>query len=223
MAKIKKIIGLFLSSVLIISMCYVVAEPAIVDAVTDSATVTATVTEEISITQPDNATMSATIPGMTGNPGAPVTSSLTWTVKTANAAGFNMKIKASQASAMFQDGTYLFTDYTPAVTGTPDYSWASPASAAAEFGFTVEPATDADAVAAFLDNGSNACNVGSTQTDEKCWFGLNGTTDVDMINRSTNTTSSGEAEIVKFQAESNAKFLKEGAYVATITVTATMN
>ena len=119
----KKIIGLSLSATLIISIGYVALEPAIVSAVADSATVTASVTEEISITSPTDATMSATIPGMTGNPGAPVTASLTWTVKTVNATGFAMVIKSSTTPSMKLDATYYFDDYTPAAAGTPDYSW----------------------------------------------------------------------------------------------------
>ncbi|TSC54208.1 MAG: hypothetical protein LiPW30_739 [Parcubacteria group bacterium LiPW_30] len=221
MKKLKKIIGLSLSATLIISMVYIVLEPAIVSAVADTATVTATVTEEISITSPSDATMSATIPGMTGNPGAPVTASLTWTVKTVNATGFAMVIKSSTTPSMKLDATYDFNDYTPAVAGTPDYTWSQPAAATAEFGFTVEPATAADTVASFLDNAST-CNTGALNTADKCWSNVT-SGDTSIINRTTNTTSSGEAEVVKFWAESNAEFLKEGSYVATITVTATMN
>ena len=217
----KKAVGLSVIVFLVSSMVFIVFEPAIVSAVADTATVTASVTEEITITSPSDATMSATIPGITGNPGAPVTASLTWTVKTVNATGFAMTIKASQTNAMFLDGTYFFTDYTPAGAGVPDYTWGQPASSAAEFGFTVEPATTADTVANFLDSGV-ACNTGALNTADKCWLNLTAV-DQNMINRSTNTTSAGEAEVVKFWAESNAKYLKEGSYVATITVTATMN
>jgi len=134
-----------------------------------------------------------------------------------------MKIKASQTNALYLDGTYYFTDYTPGTSNVPDYNWTSPASTAAEFGFTVEPATAADTVQLFLDNATNACNTGSTNTANKCWLGFNSTTDINIINRTTATSGGGEAEVVKFQAESNAKYLKEGSYSATVTVTATMN
>jgi len=219
---IKKIAGLSLSAILIVSMAYLILEPAIVSAVADTATVTATVTEEISITSPSDATMSATIPGMTGNPGSPVTSSLTWTVKTNNSTGFAMVIKSSTTPSLRLDGTYDFNDYTPAAAGTPDYDWSQPAASTAEFGYTVEPETAADTVALFLDNGADTCNTGATQTSDKCWFNVT-TGDKSIINRTTNTDSTGEAEVVKFWAESNAEFLAEGSYVATITVTATMN
>ncbi len=219
---IKKIAGLSLSAILIVSMAYLILEPAIVSAVADTATVTATVTEEISITSPSDATMSATIPGMTGNPGSPVTSSLTWTVKTNNSTGFAMVIKSSTTPSLRLDGTYDFNDYTPAAAGTPDYDWSQPAASTAEFGYTVEAATSADTVQLFRNGPVGPCNDGVLETDDKCWFNVT-TGDQPIINRTTNTTSAGEAEVVKFWAESNAEFLAEGSYVATITVTATMN
>ena len=221
MKHIKKIIGLSLPAILIISMVYLSLEPAIVSAVADSATVTASVTEEISITSPSDATMSATIPGMTGNPGSPVTASLTWTVKTVNATGFAMVIKSSTTPSLKLDATYDFNDYTPAAAGTPDYIWSSPAASTAEFGYSVEPETAADTVQLFL-SAASTCNLGSTNAADTCWFNVT-TGDQPIINRTTNTDSTGEDEVVKFWAESNAEFLKEGSYVATITVTATMN
>ncbi len=91
----------------------------------------------------------------------------------------------------------------------------------AEFGYSVEPATVADTVTAFKDDGVN-CNIGALNTVSKCWLNAS-TTNFTVINRTTETTSAGEAEIVRFQTESNAKYLKEGNYTATITATATMN
>lgn len=224
MKHIKKAISSSFAAVLILSVAYFVFEPAIIKAVGDTAIVSQAVTEEITITSPDDTSLTPSIPGITGNYQNPSTASLTWTVKTSNATGFNMKIKASQTNALYLDGTYYFSDYSPASPGVPDYSWTSPSAAAAEFGFTVEPATAADTVQTFLDNASNACNEASgSQTAGKCWLNINGSTDTDMINRTTNTDLNGEAEVVKFQAESRAKFLKEGSYAATITVTAAMN
>lgn len=223
MKHIKKAISFSLSIVLIFSIAYFIFEPAVSKAVADSADVTQSVTEEITVSAPSNTALAPSIPGMTGNPGSPSTASLTWTVKTVNATGFAMTIQASQVNALFNDGTYFFSDYTAVGDPVPDYTWTSPSASAAEFGFTIEPATAADTVANFLDNGTTTCNTGATQTADKCWLGLTGATPISMINRSTNTDSSGEAEVVNFKAESNAKFLKEGTYTATITVTATMN
>jgi len=222
MNKIKEIISLTLITSIASAFGYMNFEPGIVGAAADEITVTQTVTEELSISSPADVSMSASILSMTGNLGSPTTGSATWNVITSNATGFNMKIKASTDPALQLDGSNEFTDYTPAVGGTPDFEWTSPLASAAEFGFTVEAATLGDNDAKFLDNGT-ACNTGAAQAVGKCWFDLNGTTDVDIISRTTNTDLNGEDEVVKFQAESNAKFLAEGDYTATITVTVAMN
>ena len=211
-----KAVSASFGALLVCAVAFVLLEPAVTNAVADSATVTATVSEEVTISSPSDANFSASIPGVTGNPGAPVTASLTWTVKTNNDTGFNLKVKASQANALYKDGTYYFTDHTT----TPSYGWTAATSTAAIFGFTIDAATAADVVAAFHDTGS-AC--GSGANDGGCWSGFNSTTDIDVINRTSETTASGEAEVINFQAESNGKLLEDGSYVATITATAALN
>lgn len=176
--------------------------------------------EYISVSAPDDISLTPSIPGISGGT---ADGSATWTVIADNSAGFNMKIKVSTTPAMKLDGSYYFDDFTPASESVPDYNW-SVDSGDAEFGFSVEPETDEDAVQAFLDNASNACNQSSgSQTINKCWLDFNGTTDVDIINRSTRTSTSGEDEVIKFRAQSNAKFLLEGAYSAVTTVTVASN
>lgn len=211
-----KAVSISLSLLLSAAITFVLLEPSITSAVSDSATVTATVSEEVTISSPGDTTFSASIPGVSGNPGAPVTASLTWTVKTNNDTGFNLKVKASQANALYKDGTYFFSDHTI----TPSYGWTAAGSGAASFGFTIDAATDADVVTAFLDGGAS-CGTGSN--DGGCWSGFNGTTDVDVVNRSTETDANGEAEVINFKAESNGKLLEDGSYTATITVTAALN
>ena len=224
MKNMKKSVGVILSIFLIICLGYIFFEPTISKAIGDTAEVSQEVTEEITIDAPLDTSLTPSIPGVTGNPGSPSTASLTWNVITSNATGFNMKIKASQANALFLDGTYFFSDYSPQTTNVPDYSWTSPGTATAEFGFTVEPATDGDVVQTFLDNASNACNIESgSQTAGKCWLNFNGATDINIINRSIRTTQTGEDETVKFRADSKTKFLKEGNYKATITTTISSN
>jgi len=217
----REIISLTLFLGLLISGGLIYFEPEMAKAVSDAITITQAVSSEITISSPADVTMSAAIPGITGNAGSPRTGSATWTVKTNNATGFSLALAASTAPAMQLDATWYFSDYTPATAGTPDYNWSSPASGAAEFGYTVEPATAADTVQKFLDNGT-ACATGTLNTVDKCWYNFS-TTSETVINRTTNTESAGEAEVVKFQTESNAKYLKEGNYVATITATATEN
>jgi hypothetical protein len=161
--------------------------------------------------------MSPTIAGISGGTGD---GSATWTIVTGNSTGFNMKIKASTNPAL-QTGSYSFADYTEASAGVPDFTWGINA-ADSEFGFTVEPETAADTVQAFKDDGA-ACNTGSANAANKCWDGL-ATTDTDMINRTTATDGGGEAEVVKFKAQSGAShFQAEGTYTATVTVTALTN
>lgn len=216
MKQLKKIITISLSAGLVLSMVYVIFEPTIINAVADTAVVTLTVSEEVTISSPSDTSFSGSIPGVSGNPGAPVTASLTWTVKTNNDTGFNLKLKSDQVNALYKDVTYYFSDHTT----TPSYGWTAPSLGNASFGFTVDATTDADVVAAFHDTGA-AC--GSGANDGGCWSGFNSTTDIDVINRSTETTSSGEAEVINFQAESNAKLLEDGSYTATITATAALN
>ena len=219
----KKIASFFSVIVLLATILFMVAEPTITNALNagpDTATVTATVTGEIDISSPTDATFSASIPGMTGNPGAPVTAALIWTVKTNNATGFNMTLKSDKANPLQLDASNVFTD----ASTTPHYGWTAATSGQAAFGFTISSATPADTVQPFRDNGSNACNDSGTTHTGGCWSGFNGTTPISVVNRSSNTTSSGEAETINFKAESNAKFLKSGTtYTATVIATVAMN
>jgi len=217
----KKTISLVTIIGLLVMANYVIFEPEFIKAAATSTAITVTqeVSQEITITQPSNVTMSAAIPGITGNPGSPRTGSATWNVKTNNSTGFTLAIKASTAPAMQLNATNTFSDYTPAVASTPDFDWSSPAASAAEFGYTVEASTTADTAQLFKDNGS-ACATGTANAVSKCWHNAS-TTDVTGVDRGTNTGSGGEDTIVRFQTESNAKYLQEGNYVATITATAT--
>jgi len=208
----------FLAFVFVTFGAYLNFEPVVVTAATDSITVTQSVTSEITISAPSDVTMSPGIAGISGGTGD---GTATWTVKTNDTSGFNMAIKASTTPAL-ATGAYSFADYTEASAGTPDYNW-SVAAADSEFGYTVEPATAADAAAAFKDNGTDTCNTGSSQTTDRCWANLSNV-DYTIINRSSITGSTGEAEAVKFRATSGAShFQQEGSYTATITVTAVTN
>lgn len=217
----KKIISLTLITGLLISTIFVYFEGELTEAITDEIIVTQNVSDEITISSPADVAMSGSIPGITGNPGSPRTGSATWTVKTNNALGFTMALNATASPAMQLDATYNFSDYTPATSGLPDFTWSSPASGQAEFGYTVEPETVADTVQLFKDDGTS-CNTGANNAANRCWYNFT-TSTVTVINRTTNTDVSGEDELVKFQTESNAKFLKGGNYTATIIATATMN
>ncbi|MFH1233495.1 MAG: hypothetical protein V1649_02475 [Patescibacteria group bacterium] len=217
----KKILSLILVVNLITYTGFLVFEPELASAVVDSVVVTQAVTAEISISSPADVTMSSAIPGITGNLGSPRTGSTSWTVITNNVTGFNMTLKSTSTPSMILDGTNNFSDYSPVTVNVPDYTWGSPVASVAEFGYTVEPATVGDTTVLFRDSGT-ACNTGALNTVGMCWLNAS-TTEVTAINRSTNTTAAGEAEVVKFQTESNAKYLKSGNYTATIIATALMN
>lgn len=214
----KEIISLTLIIGLVLMAGFVYFEPEQAEAVEDVIIVTQNVTGEISISSPSDVTMSPDIPGMTGGTGD---GSATWTVVTSDTSGFNLSLKASTDPAM-QSGANSFADYTAAGGTTPDYDW-SIAAADSEFGFTVEPATVADTDTKFKDNGS-ACNTGALNTADKCWLDFT-TSNVQVINRTSGaTSSSGEAEVVKFKAQSGTSHYQvEGSYTATITATAVTN
>jgi hypothetical protein len=190
---------------------------------TQSFTVTLAVQSEITISAPSNVVMTPVIYGITGNLGAPASGTTSFTVKTNNAAGFNLTVKASTAPALATGG-YYFSDYTPASPGTPDYAWQSPTASSASFGFAVGASgiDGADAVVAF-QNSVGTCNVSGINQIADCWYGFTGTTPITIVNRTTNTGASGVTENLAFRAESNAAFLAQDTYAATITVTAATN
>ncbi|MDO9399530.1 MAG: hypothetical protein Q7T79_02505 [bacterium] len=227
----KQIISMFAIVSLLAMGGYMFFEPSLAGAAggpgagpySDSITATQDVTSELSITAAPDVIMSGAILGITGNAGNPRTGSTTWTVITSNTTGFNLTMvsNASTSPAMRLDSTWNFSDYSPVTAGTPDYAWSSPASSQAEFGYTVEPATAADTIAKFKDDGT-ICGTGVGNTANSCWYNVSTTAET-IINRTSDTSVTGEIEKVKFNTESNAKYLKEGAYVADITVTATQN
>lgn len=220
-----KIFSKTVSAFFVFLFVFMNLEPAITDAaVSDSGVITVNqvVSAEISITATATVSMSPAISGISGGTGD---GSTTMTVITNNTGGFSMAVKADYAPAMTLGGANsavpAFADYTKVGTA-PDYTWGV-AVADSEFGFTVEPETDANAVAAFLDNGTDTCGTGAVETADKCWAPFT-TTDYTVINRGTPTDSGGEAEVLKFKAQSGAShFQQQGTYTATITVTATTN
>ncbi len=225
----RKTLSLSLLTALVLMTGFMFLEPQSVQSAEDSVDVSLTVTSEITISSPSNVDMGS----MTGITSDTATGECTWTVVTTENAGFTMTLKESDAAPALsgQSEGDSFADYTEESAGDPDYEWTL-ADSTSEFGFTVEPETDADASAIFLDNGSDACNTGSNQTEDKCWFGFDGTSAITVINRSSETDYSGEDEVVKFKAgvynadgvpnDANG-IVTEDTYQATITATVTAN
>jgi hypothetical protein len=225
----KKVCNITLLSILLIGVTYFTLAPAVIQAVYPNAgpvsiTASLSVTKEIDITAPGNPTLLPSILGMTGNYLAPASATAAFTVISNAAGGFDMKIYASQAHALYlgTPSDQYFNDYAPALTGTPDVTWVSPASFTAWFGYSVLAGTSADADQAFKYSGTCNNAVG-TNSISNCFFGMTTTPGTRIIHRTSYTSSTGQVETVKFLAESRQAFLKEGTYSATITATVLNN
>jgi len=166
----------------------------------------------LAITSPTDVTMSPDIGGVSGGTG---NGQAAWTVTTDSSGGYSLDIKASSAPAM-QSGANSFADYTPTVSGTPDYDW-SVAVAGSEFGFTPE---GNDIISKFKDDGVDTCNTGSNDTANQCWSNLSISYE-NIAGSPDPNHPNGTATTVKFRAESGSSHLQvEGSYQTTVTVTA---
>ncbi len=220
---VKRVAVLTVISVFLLGTSYFLFSPVIIMAYSSTGTATPTlaVTAEVNVTSPGTVTLNNSIPGMTGNYGAPASGTATFTVTSNSVTGFTMTLYASQANALATGSNY-FSDYD--ATTTPDYSWASPSVGSATFGFAVgaSGADGVDAVQTFKNNGG-ACNIsGGTNSASYCWRGFNSTTPINAISRTTASGASGLSETVVFQAEfrgGTGYYLTSGTYTATITAT----
>ena len=141
------------------------------------------------------------------------TGSTTVTVTTDSAAGYQLEIAASSSPAM-QSSLDSIADYDPA--GDPDFIFTTDTNDA-HFGFSPE---GDDIIDRFRDNGSTACNTGSSDTPERCWDGLD-TTAALIAEGSGANHPGGTATVLRFQVGLGADArVTAGTYVATTTVTA---
>jgi len=221
---LKKTASIFVSAVFIIALLYVgngpgatpLAQGQSTSPQTQSFSVNLSVLSEITITAPSNVTMLPAIYGITGGLATGTTS---FTVKTNNATGFNVTAHASTNPAL-ATGSYNFADYAPVSPGTPDYAWQSPAASTTTFGFSVvSNVADFD----FWHNGASCGDTPVINNYDHCFMGFAGTTPITIMNGDGNTEASGEVGELFFYAESNAAFLVQDTYAATITVTAATN
>lgn len=201
---------------------FFVSEPALGLAIEDQFTITQSVTSEISFsTSASDVVMTPSLGGITGGTSNGTTTVI---VLTNDNAGYTMTIKASSSPAMQANsqGTSI-PDYTNTSTGVPDYTYSVPSGY--EFGYSVSASTTSDLAQKFLDNGSNTCNTGSTDTNggATCWYGLS-TTATSTIVRTSETPASGSTSSIYFKLTINSgSFVVEDTYVATTTLTATTN
>ena len=163
----------------------------------------------LSISTASNASMSS----CAQSGGCSSSASLSWTVTTDNLDGYSLSISASTNPAMQTSGG-TFADFSPTSGATSFWSVGSTASA---FGFSVGASGQTDILSVFKDDGTN-CSAGSTLA--RCFRGFNGTTAVQIVNRTTPAVS-GNATTVNLQAEiGNNHTQTAGSYTATITATA---
>ncbi|MFT5036703.1 MAG: hypothetical protein ACI9VM_000266 [Candidatus Azotimanducaceae bacterium] len=198
--------------------------------VTDEFTVTQTVAAGIAFAAPTgDVTMVGTLDGSAGGTSYGTT---TARVTTNNTAGYNMTIDFASTTAMIRNsGTsaeiqnYLYS------TGTASYpSGYDVTQPNAQFGFSVN-ASDTTEVSDIFTNTGSACGTGNNAgfNLNVCWRGASSTdeaADTELINTSSQTTGSGSTSTVQFRItipNSPSPSVPNGTYVATATLTATLN
>ncbi|MEN9405590.1 MAG: hypothetical protein RLY47_549 [Candidatus Parcubacteria bacterium] len=191
---------------------YPLVEAGIATAATASDTVVVTLNVDagISITSPADVPMSQNL----GVSADTAVGTAVWNVKTNNAAGYTIAVKATTSPALVS-GANSVADYTPGVAATPE-TW-SVSSGSAEFGFS-----------AF---GSHI-STGTWGTDSDCLAGANvpsaglkyrdfDTSDITIGSSNATTTTTGVDTTVCFAAEQDTVYIPSGVYQATIVATAT--
>ena len=190
---------------------YITYEPvlAVAATATDNVVITLTVDAGITITSPADVTMAPNL-GISSNGSI---GSSTWTVKTNNALGYTLAVKASAAPALVS-GANSFADYTELAVGTPE-AWSVPA-ANKEFGYSA------------FGTGTPTGTWGTTATcgsagipDASMKYVGFKTTDKTVAQSATATPSAGIATTVCYAAEQDTLYAPSGVYTATITATAT--
>jgi hypothetical protein len=162
----------------------------------------------LAITSPGNIALAPNIPSVGGGV---ANGQASWTVTTDNPAGYMLSLVSSGAPAL-SSGIDNFSDYTPAGSD-PDFIFSVGASAS-EFGYSPE---GVDIVQTFKDNGA-ACNLGASDTADRCWAPLSTTPRI-IGHRVTANNTTGSVTTIKFRAESGASHVQPaGAYTATATL-----
>lgn len=217
MKVIQQIVAPVLGLALLLVFGFANFEPQVVGAQTDSDEIIVNLTVEsgISITSPNDVTMSNMGTAVNVSTGWAV-----WNVKTNDTDGYTLAVKASTTPAM-RNGVDSFDDYSEGTPGEPD-TW-SVDSGKVEFGFS---ALGTDVVNVNSDEyaatGQTVCDGGSSSTVNATlkYEGFT-TSDETVATRSSTTTTSGIDTRVCFAAEQNGVYAASGLYQATITATAT--
>lgn len=206
----------------VMAASYFVFEPVVASAITDTFTVEQQVTSEISFkTAPNDVTMTPSLQGLTGGTAYGTS---TVAITTNNPTGYIMSISFATTTAM--QGENLNSDisnYTPAVGGTADYSFAVGANDA-EFAYSVYSDTTPDDATIRFTNDGGACGQGTDETLYRCWYGAaDATSLVQLIDRANATPSTGATSTILFRVGITANpspAIETGYYTATATLTA---
>ena len=217
----------FIASILIVAVgifSFFAFEPSVGQAITNNFTVSQTITAEISFLATTSATtMNGSIAGLSGGY---ATGTNRTVVSTNNSTGYNMTLGFSSTTAMKLNGaSSTIANYSPVATTAPDFDWIDPTvGTPARFGYSVSASTTGEVSTFFMNNGS-ACNTGSTETVNKCWFSPTTTTNARIIMNNASSVVSSTSTIIFKVAVPNtpSPSLPTGIYVATGTLTATTN
>ena len=211
---IKKVLPLSLVTLLALQVIYFVSEPTISSAVTasDNVIVTLNVTSGITISNGADTTMTPNL-GVTSDQAV---GSSSWIVKTNNAAGYTLSVKASTSPALADGVVDSFADYTEAVAGTPDV-WGGVAAGTKEFGFSAYGAdTNTTTWGTSASCGNTSTGVPAAAQKYK-GFSL---TDFQIATRNVVTPNAGITTNICFAAQQNAVYASSGIYTATVIATA---
>jgi hypothetical protein len=213
--------ALVLVAALLFVSIFLAVEPTVAKGQSEQFTISMTVTDEISFLFGPNNIALGTLSGITGGTSVGET---TVRVRTNNADGFNMTLTASSSAGMEGVSTSgVIPAYTPALAGTPDYTFITPANSA-RFGYSVLASTSAEVVQAFRNDGDD-CGIGALNTVGNCW--LNATTGpMTIINTTAPSPASGATSTIQFRVTINADpspAIPNDLYRATTTLTIAEN
>ncbi len=176
----------------------------------------------ISISSPSDCVLS---PNLGGVGGGISNCFAVWTITTDSPSGFTASLTATttgtDGSGYVMKGNSIndyIANYTEGAYNVPDYEWS--VTNAAEFGYTATTTDSGDLAQAFLNNGGNPCNTGSTMTNDTCWIAASSTSR-QLINRASPALSGANLSVhFRVQINNRAPAVTQGTYVATTTVTA---
>jgi hypothetical protein len=208
---LNKSLSLSMASLLVFSLCYFAIEPAISGAQSadDTVVVTLNVVSGIAITSPADTTMSIDL-GVSQDTAVGTT---TWNVKTNNAAGYTLAVKATATPAM-QSPTDTITDYQTGAPNTWSVSSGNAAFGYSAFGTDVNTGTWGSA---------SVCSTGTHVPNSSLNYRGFTTSDYTVSSRSATTTTAGIDTSLCYAVEQDTFYIPSGVYKATIVATATAN